>query len=403
MASRAFASWVVACVAGRPRSQVTAGPWVLRETHRELTGQQRSSRVVFADRGRKLAVMCPRYNKVLLYTRDCKRPPSSPPRRSRVEGRPVAIASAGGSRPDPPAPAWRRQAPGTRAGGRPSTSTASKCGARVPAGYYPDDMAVTPDGRFLLVLSSGRAEGDAQEAPSRARRYRTSSEGTRPSPIGRLDLEPSDDADRLVVSASGDRGLITLPKAKQAVAIDLSRPEAPIVAGRSELPAADAPYVSRSRRMATGSSCRPSRSHEAVPLEPRPSDRPRPRRVLPSAISSTPVPSSRLWSSPRSLPDSPLGQFPLKGPLNLGGTRPSGLAFCPERGLLAVATKPGTVHLIEIRSRLASPSPGCGPSTRGISGRQGIEEISGSNLSRFGAAHREISGRICYPDSYGCC
>jgi glycerol-3-phosphate acyltransferase PlsY len=49
-----------------------------------------------------------------------------------------------------------------------------------------------------------------------------------------------------------------------------------------------------------------------------------------------------------------IGQFPLKGPLNLGGTRPSGLAFCLERGLLAVATKPGTLHLISIRSLIAT-------------------------------------------------
>jgi hypothetical protein len=43
----------------------------------------------------------------------------------------------------------------------------------------------------------------------------------------------------------------------------------------------------------------------------------------------------------------------LKGPLNLTGTRPTGLAFSPERGLLAVTTKPGAVHLIAIQSRVA--------------------------------------------------
>ena len=58
----------------------------------------------------------------------------------------------------------------------------------------------------------------------------------------------------------------------------------------------------------------------------------------------------------QSSPRLAVGRFPLKGPLNLGGTRPSGLAFCAERGLIAVATKPGTVHLISIRSRLGSES-----------------------------------------------
>jgi glycerol-3-phosphate acyltransferase PlsY len=47
-----------------------------------------------------------------------------------------------------------------------------------------------------------------------------------------------------------------------------------------------------------------------------------------------------------------VGHFPLKGPLNLGGTRPSGLAWNSDRGLLAVTTKPGTVHLIQVSSKL---------------------------------------------------
>ncbi len=54
----------------------------------------------------------------------------------------------------------------------------------------------------------------------------------------------------------------------------------------------------------------------------------------------------------RITPVQTLGQFPLKGPLNLGGTRPTGLSFSAEQGLLAVATKPDTVYLISLRSRL---------------------------------------------------
>ena len=74
--------------------EVTAGPWTLRETHRELTGQQRSTRVVFADHGRQLAVMCPRYNKVLLYdvTSQAHLDPAA---EIALDGRPVAIAMAG--------------------------------------------------------------------------------------------------------------------------------------------------------------------------------------------------------------------------------------------------------------------------------------------------------------------
>ena len=72
----------------------TAGPWSLRETHRELTGQQRCSRVVFADHGKTLAVLCPRYNKILLY-RVTPRAALEPVSEIAVQGRPVAIAAAG--------------------------------------------------------------------------------------------------------------------------------------------------------------------------------------------------------------------------------------------------------------------------------------------------------------------
>src|SRR5205814_116095 len=49
-----------------------------------------------------------------------------------------------------------------------------------------------------------------------------------------------------------------------------------------------------------------------------------------------------------------LGRFPLLGPLNLGRTRPTGLAFSPHRGLLAVATRSGSVHLIELQWKPAA-------------------------------------------------
>ena len=79
-----------------------------------------------------------------------------------LEGRPVAIATPGQrlvilERPPGDdkhlAPGWWET----------FSLDGSSRGARVPAGYYPDDLAVTPDGRFLLVLSSGRAEGDKKK------------------------------------------------------------------------------------------------------------------------------------------------------------------------------------------------------------------------------------------------
>jgi hypothetical protein len=46
-----------------------------------------------------------------------------------------------------------------------------------------------------------------------------------------------------------------------------------------------------------------------------------------------------------------LGRLPLRGPMNLSPTRPTGLAYSSERGLLAVATRSGSVHLIAARPR----------------------------------------------------
>ena len=47
-----------------------------------------------------------------------------------------------------------------------------------------------------------------------------------------------------------------------------------------------------------------------------------------------------------------LGQFPLLGPFNLGRTRPTGLAYSARRGLIAVATRTGSIHLVELQARV---------------------------------------------------
>ena len=53
-------------------------------------------------------------------------------------------------------------------------------------------------------------------------------------------------------------------------------------------------------------------------------------------------------------PRQSLGRLPLKGPLNLGRTRPTGLAYSRDRGLLAVATRSGTIHMVEMVPRSTS-------------------------------------------------
>jgi glycerol-3-phosphate acyltransferase PlsY len=328
--------------------EASAGPWSLRETDRELTGQQRSTRVVFADHGKALAVLCPRYNKVLLY-RVSATLTLEPDVEIELQGRPVAIASLNDRivvLERPPGdekhlgPGWWEA---FDMEGKPLST-------RVTSGYYPDDLAVTPDGRLMLVLCSGQAEGDRSKPLPGLDVFRTTFDEAMPSPLGHVSLEPSDDADRLSVSAFGTRALITLSHAKTNVAIDLSDPSSPCVAGRTELAQADSPYVSLSPDgdwivMPT------TERSEFVAVEP-PVSTTREGTVTPSGGCLAYIrPEESTLELAQAAPQFRLGQFPLKGPLNLGGTRPSGLAFSADRGLLAVATKPGTVHLIAVTAR----------------------------------------------------
>ncbi len=328
----------------------TAGPWSLRETHRELTGQQRCSRVVFADHGKMLAVLCPRYNKILLY-RVTPRVALEPISENAVEGRPVAIAAAGERIVvlERPANDDKHLQPGWWES---FGLDGQKIGPRIAAGYYPDDLAVTPDGRFVIVLSSGRGEGDKNKPLPGIEVFSTALVQDAAPSIGQLSLQPSDDPDRLWLSASGKCGMITLPKTEQTVAIDLSRPEAPTVAGRSELAHADGPYVSSSAdhdwiiMPAAG-------EHEVVAIKGLNSPALQGQGTCSADYLVYTRPEHSILELVQVAPRCTIGQFPLKGPLNLAGTSPSGLAFSPERGLLAVTTKPGAVHLISIQSRVA--------------------------------------------------
>ena len=191
--------------------------------------------------------MCPRYNKVLLYTVTA-RESLEPAAEIALQGRPVAMAAAGDvlvilQRPPGDdkhlGPGWWEAV----------SLDGKRRGPRVPAGL----LSRRPGRHARRPLPAGpqlrAGRGRREEAPSRPRRLSTASMTWKRSRLVRSatsSLEPKDDADRLILSASGTRGLITLPKARQAVAIDLTRPEDPRVAGRLELAEADAPYVSRS-------------------------------------------------------------------------------------------------------------------------------------------------------------
>ena len=71
------------------RLETIAGPWMLRETDRTATGQQRVDRVVFASGGNRLAAICPRYDRLVIY--DVKSNAKlALVREVELDGRPVA-------------------------------------------------------------------------------------------------------------------------------------------------------------------------------------------------------------------------------------------------------------------------------------------------------------------------
>jgi acyl-phosphate glycerol 3-phosphate acyltransferase len=332
--------------------EASAGLWALRETDRTTTGQQRIDRVAFLDRGSRLVATCPRYDRVLLYQVELHAKLNLL-REIELEGRPVALATVGNRFVVLVSPSndQRHIEPGWW---QSFDLDGNQQGGRNMVGFYPDDFAVTPDGKHLLVVTSGRAEGDDKK-PMPALQILPAELGADSSrPLGRVTFEAKDDPIRLSLSASGKFAAVLLSKTNETLAIDLETPESPRLIGRTKPSAAEVPYVSHSGEgdwilMPVAS------QSEAIAIDPPPAG-PAPSH---SGTGATHGPAYLLCTRQRDSvldfvqtePLHSLGHLPLKGPLNLGRTRPSGLAYAPERGLVAVSTRTGTIHLIELYTR----------------------------------------------------
>ena len=328
--------------------EADAGPWSLRETDRLATGQQRVDRIAFAPGGDLLAGICPRYNRLLIYRLNAKNH-LEPVGEAELEGRPVGVAVLG-SRfvvlQRPPGDAKHLQ-PGwwevfDREGHR--------VGSRQVTGFYPDDLAASTDGRRLFVLYSGRSEGDPAKPLGALEVLEVDAESAIGRSIGKVSFEANDDPERLTVSASSRYAAVFLAKSRRTVAVDVSNPSLPVVVGRTSPVTTGAPYVSSARDsdwiMMPAGSDGDTIAIEAPDTTPAETGHlPHPDYVVTSRASDSSL------EILQTRPQHEVGRFPLLGPFNLGRTRPTGLAYSPTRHLIAVATRTGSIHVVELRTR----------------------------------------------------
>jgi glycerol-3-phosphate acyltransferase PlsY len=326
--------------ANRPAT-LDCGPFTLVATARVETGQQRAERVAFADEGRVLAVTCPRYGKVVLFrVIDASR--LDPIRTIDVEGRAVAawpakdrifllIRPAGDARHVEEA--WWQAI----------DFEGKSLGPRVRVGFDPDDMATSPDGRLAYVLTSGRAEGESNRPLPALVTFDLGDGQAPPRPVARLEFDrPGDDPDRLFLAATGRRAVVTLLGADQVATIDLADKARPRLLARTPLAAGRGPRIEGQgddEILVPVSGLR-----DAVAVSAPGPGRDRGRRVVHVLERDSSLEVLPAGGGPS------VGQLPLRGVGNLGAIRPVGLAYSPERGLLAVANRQGgSVHLISLR------------------------------------------------------
>jgi glycerol-3-phosphate acyltransferase PlsY len=330
--------------------EAEAGPWSLRETDRLVTGQQRVDRVAFAPGGDRLAGICPRYNRLLIYQVDRANALGSVAE-TQIEGRPVGVVSLGDrfvvlQRPAGDAkhlvPGWWEV----------YDREGMRVGSRHAAGFYPDDLAASPDGHRLFVLCSGCSEGDEKKPPAALEVVDVDPASAAAKTLGQVTFDASDDPERLTVSASARYAAVLLAKSQRTVAVDVSDPASPRVIGKTKRVTAGAPYVSASEdsdwiMMPAGS------ESDTIALEAPARDlQDRGSRTTPHPdyVVTTRENESALEFL-QTKPEHEVGRFPLFGPFNLGRTRPTGIAYSPERHLIAVATRTGSIHMVELRTR----------------------------------------------------
>jgi glycerol-3-phosphate acyltransferase PlsY len=228
-----------------------------------------------------------------------------------------------------------------------------RVGSRHVAGFYPDDLAASADGHRLFVLCSGRSEGDPKKPLGSLEILEVDPNRATSKRLGGVSFDASDDPERLAISASGRYAAVLLAKSRRTAAVDASDPTAPRIIGRTAPVAAGTPYLSTPGgsdpdwiMMPAGFDC------DTIALElpgavshDHSSRFPRPDYLVTTRDNESALGILQARSQHE------IGRFPLLGPFNLGRTRPTSLAYSPERNLIAVATRTGSIHMVALRVR----------------------------------------------------
>ena len=225
----------------RRKFEVVAGPYRVVEVARVATGHQRAERLVFLDKGKLLAATCPRYGRVMLY-RVNEANGLELRRDIELTGRPVALSSTLDRlfvlvRPN-------NDARHVEEGWWESFDLEGKSiGSKTLVGLYPDDMAITPDGRHALVLTSGRGEGgDHRPMPSLTVYDLDDAVRTSPRVVGQLDFDHSgDDPARLALSDDGSMAAVSLQGSNAVAWVDLADLRQPRLASLRDWPRSSSP------------------------------------------------------------------------------------------------------------------------------------------------------------------
>lgn len=344
---------------------LTVGPFTMTEVAHAATGHQRAERVAFADGGRLLAVTCPRYDRLVLYS-VTERNELEVVNDLDLDGMPMAVCTTSDRMfvLERPAGDRRHVEPGWW---QAYNLRGDRIGDKVVVGYYPDDLAITPDGRHMLVLTSGRAEGDAKKPAPALDVYEIAGDS---QPVGHVIFEgKGDNPSRITLSTSGLDAAVSLLGSNVAAAIDLFDPTNPRLIGRSLMSRTEDPYPSISPNdtimMPVVSGV------EGVVI--------RNKGAFPYILSTLPKDSGVLL---RSMSHSDTGgRLTLRsGALGLSTTRPTGLAYSVERGLVAVANRSGGVHLVKIAENFTSAAT---TTMSDEAGRQALRQASRFDQGRL--------------------